>query len=171
MQKKILWMKNISEGEIADMLSSKGIEVAGTFRRILAYTIDVGLYIIAIYPLKNLNFLQYLVPWTPKNDTQIAIFLFWVFMIFYHILCLLIFGRTIGCLISEVKPISLIGQRITVLQALTRGGAIGFISTFLFPWFIIIHSFLALTYGKRDPLKRTLWDICSATIVVQQIKN
>ena len=171
MQKKILWMKGISTEEITDMLRSRGLQAAATYRRILAYTIDVALYIIAMYPLKNSNFLQYLVPWTPKSDTQIVLFYFWMFMAFYYVFCTLIFGETIGCLISKVNPISILGERITVFQALARGGIIGVTSTLLFPWFIIIHSFLVLIYWKRDSIKRTIWDVGSATIVVQQIQN
>lgn len=172
MSKKILGIEYPTREETVFLLEANNLEIASTYRRVIAYLVDCIItffvaYVITIKYKLALDFFGSEDSW----HVLIAFILFWgwVALPFYHAVFALFFRKTIGCYVSGIDIVSMMNlKRQTFAYAFLRGWGMGSTTIVFFPILIVIGIISSLTEWRKDPLRQTGWDMATRTIVVQE---
>jgi uncharacterized RDD family membrane protein YckC len=165
---------SLSEGA-KGMLQEANLSAATIPRRFQAYFIDVAITLISaalIIAMAKIPPTVYGV--STRGDRITITFVFWALAVFpiYYGFFALIFGKTIGCWISNINVIKMNGKRIGFATGLLRGFLMGVITAMIFPATIVGHTaFSLLGWGGKTKPGTAGWDIATWTIVVQKIKE
>ena len=169
--RKILWVKVIPDDYIRELLDERRLQIARTYKRFLAYIVDVGLVGFSAYYIMVIKKFAYSgFEATSRSDLWSATsFFFFLLMIIYYLICIPVLKRTLGMWIVGITLMSIDGERINCVQVIGRGAALGLITVGIFPYIVILHCVLfVLILWRGDKFHRAFWDASSQTIVVEK---